>query len=93
MKQKLLLIVSVCLFSVSGINAQTVTKITGQIKDNSGKPLTSATIMLHSVKDSSLAKTAVSDSKGNYEIASHQSRQVFHTHQRSKHAENKLGCI
>lgn len=70
MKQKLLLIVSVCLFSVTGINAQTVTKVTGQIKDNSGKPLTSATIMLHASKDSSLAKTAVSDSKGNYEMAS-----------------------
>ncbi len=70
MKQKLLLIVSVCLFSVTGINAQTVTKVTGQIKDNSGKVLSAATIMLHSAKDSSLAKTAVSDSKGNYEMAS-----------------------
>ena len=70
MKQKLLLIVSVCLFSVTGINAQTGTKVTGQIKDNSGKALSAATIMLHSAKDSSLAKTAVSDSKGNYEMTS-----------------------
>lgn len=68
MKQKLLLILFTCLFSAVNINAQSITKITGQIKDNSGKALASATIMLHSAKDSSLKKTAVSDSKGNYEM-------------------------
>lgn len=68
MKQKLLLIAALCLFSALGIHAQSITKITGQIKDNSGKALSAATIMLHSAKDSSLVKTAVSDSKGNYEI-------------------------
>ncbi len=69
MKQKLLLIFT-CLFTAVNINAQTITKITGQIKDNNGKALTSSTIMLHAAKDSSLVKTAVSDSKGNYEMAS-----------------------
>jgi hypothetical protein len=68
MKQKLLLILFTCLFSAVNINAQSVTKISGQIKDNSGKALSAATVMLHSAKDSSLKKTAVSDSKGNYEM-------------------------
>ncbi len=68
MKQKLLLMTALILFSAVSINAQSLTKVTGQIKDNTGKPLTAATIMLHSAKDSSLVKTAVSDSKGNYEM-------------------------
>ncbi|MEP7256037.1 MAG: TonB-dependent receptor, partial [Ferruginibacter sp.] len=70
MKQKLLFITSICLFWVISINAQTLTKISGQINDNYGKPLPTATVMLHSARDSSLAKTAISDNKGNYEMAS-----------------------
>src|SRR5436189_6130199 len=68
MNQKLLLIATICLFSAISTYAQTITKVSGQIKDNTGKPLTAATIMLQSAKDSSLAKTAVTDSKGNYEM-------------------------
>jgi hypothetical protein len=68
MKQKLLLIAVLCLFSAISIQAQTIAKITGQIKDNTGKAIPSATVMLYSTKDSALVKTAVSDSKGNYEI-------------------------
>jgi iron complex outermembrane recepter protein len=69
MKQKLLIMTAMLFFAAVSINAQTLTKVTGQIKDNSGKPLGAATVMLHSAKDSSLVKTAVSDSKGNYEMA------------------------
>ena len=68
MKQKLLLIASLFVLSSTAINAQTPTKVTGQIKDNTGKPLSAATVLLHAAKDSSLKKTAVSDSKGNYEM-------------------------
>lgn len=68
MKQKLLLIASLFLLSTTYIYAQSPAKVTGQIKDNTGKALATATIMLHSAKDSSLKKTAVSDSKGNYEM-------------------------
>ena len=68
MKQKLLLIASLFVLSSTASYAQSPTKVAGQIKDNSGKPLATATIMLYSAKDSSLKKTAVSDSKGNYEM-------------------------
>ncbi len=68
MKQKLLFIAALFIFSGSAIYAQNSARLTGQIKDNSGKALSAATIMLHSAKDSSLVKTAISDSKGNYEM-------------------------
>ncbi len=68
MKQKLLLITSLFFLSATALYAQSPAKVTGQIKDNTGKALATATVMLHSAKDSSLKKTAVSDSKGNYEM-------------------------
>ena len=68
MKLKLLLIAAICLVSALSINAQNLSRITGQINDNTGKALSAATIMLQSAKDSSLVKTAVTDSRGNYEI-------------------------
>lgn len=68
MKQKLLFTGALLIFSGSVLYAQTPARLTGLIKDNNGKPLPAATIMLHSAKDSSLVKTAVSDSKGNYEM-------------------------
>lgn len=68
MKQKLLLISSLLFLSATSLFAQSPTRVTGQIKDNTGKALSNATVMLHSAKDSSLKKTAVSDSKGNYEM-------------------------
>ncbi|HNF01180.1 MAG TPA: outer membrane beta-barrel family protein [Ferruginibacter sp.] len=66
MKQTLLLLVSLIILSAT--HAQTTTKVAGSIKDNTGKALGNATIMLYSAKDSALKKTAVSDSKGNYEM-------------------------
>lgn len=68
MKQKLLLIASLCFLSSTAIYAQAPAKVSGQIKDNTGKAVSTATIMLHSAKDSSLKKTAVSDSRGYYEM-------------------------
>lgn len=68
MKQKLLLILTIGLFSAGNSFAQSFSKITGQINDNTGKAIPAATIMLQRAKDSSLAKTAVSNSNGSYEI-------------------------
>ncbi|MEO6539367.1 MAG: outer membrane beta-barrel protein, partial [Ferruginibacter sp.] len=70
MKLKLLLIAAISLLSASGIKAQSLSKVTGQINDNAGKPLATATIMLLSAKDSSLKKTAITNSSGNYEMLS-----------------------
>ena len=68
MKQKLLLILIIGLFTTITSFAQSSSKITGQINDNNGKGIATATVMLHLAKDSSLVKTAVTDSKGAYEI-------------------------
>jgi len=68
MKQKLLLILSIGLFTTITAFAQSPAKVSGQINDNSGKPLAAATIMLQKAKDSSLVKTAVTNASGGYEI-------------------------
>ena len=68
MKQKLLLILSIGLFTTITAFAQSSSKVSGQINDNNGKPLAAATIMLQKAKDSSLVKTAVTNASGNYEI-------------------------
>ena len=79
MKQKLLLIASSLLLSTTAILAQSPAKVTGQIKDNTGKAIANATILLHSAKDSSMKKTAVSDSKGNYEMPTVKAGRYFVT--------------
>jgi hypothetical protein len=68
MKQKLLLILAIGLFTTISAFAQSPSKVSGQINDNNGKPIASATILLQSAKDSSLVKTAITDGKGAYEI-------------------------
>lgn len=68
MKQKLLLVASLFILSSTALFAQSPTKVAGQLKDNTGKAIVNATITMHSAKDSSLKKTAVSDSKGYYEM-------------------------
>lgn len=55
------------LFSLAAF-AQTAAKVTGAVKDEQGKGLQSATVSLLRVKDSSLAKLAVSDQEGQYEL-------------------------
>jgi len=68
MKQKLLLIAAAMLISALQLKAQTASKITGQVKDNTGKAIAAATVTLNNAKDSSLVKTAVTNGEGNYEL-------------------------
>jgi hypothetical protein len=68
MKQKLLLILAIGLFTTITVFAQNASKVSGQINDNNGKPLAAASIMLQKAKDSTLVKTAVTNATGNYEI-------------------------
>jgi hypothetical protein len=53
---------------VSPVSAQTIGNINGRISDNNGKPLANVIVSLLKARDSSLVKTDVSDSEGNYEI-------------------------
>lgn len=69
MKQKLLLILTIGLFTSVSLFAQSPAKISGHVNDNNGKPMAAATVLLQRTKDSSVAKTAVTDAKGAYEIA------------------------
>jgi len=68
MKQKLLLLAAVALLFAFQVKAQTPSKITGQVKDATGKAVVAATVMLHNAKDSSLAKTAITNTAGVFEI-------------------------
>ncbi len=68
MKQKLLLILTVSLFTTITGFAQSPSKVSGQVNDNIGKPLATATVMLQRAKDSGLVKTAISNASGAYEI-------------------------
>lgn len=68
MKQKLLLMLAISLLATLHSFAQNTSTITGQVNDNNGKAIAAATIMLHAAKDSALVKTAVTDSKGTYQI-------------------------
>ncbi len=70
MKQKLLLFATTILLLAFQLKAQTLSKITGQIKDVNGNAVVAATVMLHKAKDSALVKTAVTDKAGNYELLS-----------------------
>lgn len=78
MKQKLLLIATV-LFCSFQANAQNTSKVTGQVNDNNGKALNAITVILHRAKDSSIAKTAVTDGKGHYEMATVKAGSYFVT--------------
>ena len=64
MPLKLLLITNLFFLNLQ-LNAQTRSKITGEVNDNN-KPLSGATILLQKASDSSIAKTNVTDSKGNF---------------------------
>jgi len=68
MKQKLLFIAAMTMLSAMSAFAQTPSKITGEIKDNSGKAVNAATIMLFRAKDSVLVKTEVTNTTGVYEF-------------------------
>jgi len=68
MKQKLLLAAALFLFAAGNATAQNTTIITGEVRNNPGKPAKAATVLLLRAKDSSLAKTEVTDAKGIYTI-------------------------
>ncbi|GAA4329105.1 TonB-dependent receptor domain-containing protein [Flaviaesturariibacter amylovorans] len=65
MKQLLTLLAATVAISAQ---AQTGARIAGTVKDSEGKPMAAATVSLLRVKDSSLAKLAVSDKNGHYEF-------------------------
>ena len=68
MKQKLLFIAAMTFLSAVSAFAQAPSKITGEIRDNNGKALNAATIMLFRAKDSVLVKTEVTNTTGVYEF-------------------------
>ena len=45
-------------------------KITGTVKNDQGKPLPSANVILHQATDSSVSKIAITNSSGIYEFTS-----------------------
>ena len=63
-----MLILTIGLFTTITGFAQNASKVSGQINDNNGKAIATATVMLQKAKDSSLVKTAVTNSNGAYEI-------------------------
>jgi iron complex outermembrane receptor protein len=58
------------LFTGTAAVAQNSGKVSGQVKDEQGKGISAATVTLLKTTDSSLAKTAVSDKEGVYELIS-----------------------
>jgi hypothetical protein len=54
-------------------------RVTGQIKDEQGKALSSANVMLHRMKDSSVAKITATNSAGRYEFINIQPGNYFVT--------------
>jgi len=55
-------------FALTKANAQTETTVTGNVKDEKKSPLTHVMVSLLKSTDSSLVKTGISDTKGNFEI-------------------------
>ncbi len=67
MKQNLLLIAAVILCAFQS-RAQNFSSVSGQLKDAGGNAVAGATVMLQHVKDSSIAKTAISNVNGFYQL-------------------------
>src|SRR4051812_27891553 len=78
MKQKLLFITATILLFSAQLKAQT-SSVSGQVKDETGKPRTAATITLRNTADSSIIKTAVSDTAGTYKISALKTGRYFIT--------------
>lgn len=68
MKQKLLLFAAAFLTFAFSVKAQSPIKVSGNVNDATGKPLKSASVLLYRAKDSGLAKTAITDDKGAYNM-------------------------
>src|SRR5262245_54775364 len=67
MKKSFILSLLICLCFASTAQNK-IGKVSGFIKDEAGKPLPSVTVSLLKSKDSALAKTAVTDQSGKYEM-------------------------
>ncbi len=70
MKQKSLLFTIIILCFAFTTKAQTLFKISGQIKDAANNGAAGATVTLYQAKDSALVKTGVTSSTGTYELFS-----------------------
>lgn len=63
-----LLIIALFLLSGLQLSAQTTGKISGQLKNETGKAVNGATISVYNAVDKKLVKVAVADMNGNYEV-------------------------
>jgi iron complex outermembrane recepter protein len=77
MKKTTLLILATLFFCNLSLLAQTNTKITGQVNDAAGKPLSAISMLLNRAKDSAFVKAAVSDKDGNYSFVGIKSGDYF----------------
>jgi len=67
---KLITTLTILLFSAQGLLAQTNTQVSGKIAGENNSPLSSATVVLLKAKDSSLIKSAVTNSSGIFKMIS-----------------------
>ena len=63
-------ILGIIIFSAFFSFAQNASQVTGKIAEDNNKPVASATVSLLKAKDSSLVKTAITNSNGDYKILS-----------------------
>ena len=66
--RKIATLIIICILTGYAAFAQSTGKISGTIKDDAGKGLTSTTVSLLKAKDSSLVKLAVTDKEGHYDF-------------------------
>ncbi len=89
---KLLLTVLISMSTLCSIYAQQTT-ISGQITNQSGNPLAGATIYLNDVKDSSIVKIAISNTKGYYEIGQVKAAKYFISASFNGYAKNSTNAF
>jgi iron complex outermembrane recepter protein len=65
---KSFVVLQLCIIVSVGVSAQRVRQISGAAKDSAGNAISGATVTLFRSRDSSLAKIAISDDKGNFEF-------------------------
>lgn len=68
-------------------------QVTGQVKDEQGKTLSSANVILHRVKDSSVAKITATNAAGRYEFSNIQAGNYFVAISHVSHASRKSAAF
>jgi hypothetical protein len=68
-------------------------QVTGQVKDEQGKTLPSANVILHRVKDSSVAKITATNAAGRYEFSNIQAGNYFVAISHVSHASRKSAAF